>query len=667
MMDFLVKNLKGGARYAIQVRSISENDVSEWSPRLIVDAEADASIPANVTGLTGLYTNRLFKFTWNAVITNQDGTPAPDVDGYRVTISDGVNSYIVITAGTVVYVDESDYITKLGNGDTVTCSVVAKDASGNQSVTPATTNVSAPTPDAPTNFSAAGKVSGIDLTWTPVSNTTIEFYEVYVGDTGGFTPDTVSFTNLIGTTAGNTISWAQGSTSEVTKYFKIRAKSIYNEYSTFSSDDTMTLEVVSGGGGGGGGGTSDPRIIFNDDCYVETLPAGVSSTGDLDFNSTYIERQLGGTGASTYDTPEFPLNGTVLVVFEGRTISGHTAGDFNVKIMKGASTVARVTYQVDTNCVAYNSAGSARGNSSTHTVQNGEAFRIAISVDSTAFYCGASFTPVTGGSNTTSTDSQNTDFFSTNNWTSGLGGLTEGDDIFIRLETSSTRLVGISRLAVTRGSESRGGGFTPINLQDFVDTPPTSPDAMDDEFNDESFNTSLWTDLNIGSVAKIESMSTLALSVNENIDQLRGVYQTVPAGDWTFMAKILQPSDEAQYFQSNLFVAASTVGVVYECGYWCDNEISVRGLTRTSPTGAVAAWSGAKDYNFFGFGHIYIKAQYVDSTDTLTMSVSPTGHPDSFVIWGTQASFTPGIIGLGISNRQNASRIATFEWFRRIA
>jgi hypothetical protein len=202
----------------------------------------------------------------------------------------------------------------------------------------------------------------------------------------------------------------------------------------------------------GGGSGSDPRLLFSDDCAASGLPGGVTSSGDLTYDSTNLERALGGTTASEYETPTFTLRGTVLVVVEGRCLSGHTAGNFDVRLVKGSSLVARVSYQSDTNVVAYNSGGSARGNSTGHTIQDGEAWRIALSVDAAGFYCGAAFTPVTGGSATGGADGQNADAFSTYSWSSGLSGLTAGDSLSVELTTSSTRKVGLTRIRVTRGA-----------------------------------------------------------------------------------------------------------------------------------------------------------------------------------------------------------------------
>ena len=211
-----------------------------------------------------------------------------------------------------------------------------------------------------------------------------------------------------------------------------------------------------------------------------------------------------------------------------------------------------------------------------------------------------------------------------------------------------------------------GGGAGTLNTLDEVDTAPVSPDAMDDEFDDASFDAGLWSDVNIGGVTKTEAKHALVLAVNENVDQLRGIYQSVPAGDWTFRAKILQPSWDANFFQANMFVAVSTVGRTRSIGYWCDGVTGIRTLTRTSPTSGVAAWG--TDVPEFGMPWAYVEIEYDDVAGDTFFRQSVSGLEGTFAEWGSITSgFTPTIVGLSMTNRQGAQRGAAFDWFRRIA
>ncbi len=222
-------------------------------------------------------------------------------------------------------------------------------------------------------------------------------------------------------------------------------------------------------------------------------------------------------------------------------------------------------------------------------------------------------------------------------------------------------------LGVKWAAAAGGGGGSPSNIMEAVDATPSSPDAMDDEFDDASFDTGLWTDINIGGVVKTEANNGLMLEVNENVDNLRGIYQSTPAGDWTIRAKIGQPTINANYFEAMLFCAAGTTGVCREMGYWADSAISVRGLTRASPTSSVAGWGNDKAHIGQSWG--YFELQWVDADGDLFASYSPSGLEGSFDYkWAQVTSgFTPTIVGLSITNRQGGSRVGVFDWFRRIA
>jgi hypothetical protein len=244
-MEYRIDKLRPGARYVFQIRSYNEEETSDWSPAFYVTIPSDTSIPANVGTVTATYTNQSFKFTWPDVTTNADASPAYDIKNYEVTISDGTNSYTATTSDNEYIVTSDDFLSRLGVGDNVSISVIAVDLSGNESATPSTANVSAPSPSDVTGFTATGSVGAIRLAWNRVTNVAIKEYEIYAGDTSGFTPDTATFTNRIAVTNNDSFVWTSGSGGTDTKYFKIRAVSIHNEYSVnFVLANSSTVDVT---------------------------------------------------------------------------------------------------------------------------------------------------------------------------------------------------------------------------------------------------------------------------------------------------------------------------------------------------------------------------------------------------------------------------------------
>lgn len=230
-MQFKIEKLIPGKKYIAQIRSINETEVSEWSPFFSFTTSLDTLAPANVTGLSGSYTLNSFKWTWTAVTTNSDTSTLRDLAYYEVTVSDGTNTYVTQTINTYYTVDRATYQASLGAGGAVSVSIKAVDKSNNKSATAATNTITAPTPDTVTGFTATGTSTTIELAWTSVVNVDVLQYEIYAGASGGFAPDTTTYSNRVAVVSGNTYSWPSGSTLATTKYFKIRAVSVYGTYS----------------------------------------------------------------------------------------------------------------------------------------------------------------------------------------------------------------------------------------------------------------------------------------------------------------------------------------------------------------------------------------------------------------------------------------------------
>lgn len=243
-MEYKLDRMKPGARYIAQIRSLNDEDTSEWSPGFYITTPTDSTIPANVGTVTGTYVGGGFKYTWPAVTLNTDGSLIRDLDVYEVTITDGTNTYVDTTETLSYYVESSAYSIKLGNGPTVSASVKARDYAGNTSATGSSASVTAPVPSTVTGFTATSAQGGIALKWTAVTNVPILKYEIYAGDTSGFTPDTSGYTNLVTDTTDTSYAWNSGTSVITVKYFKIRAISVYAIPSAaFASASATTLFV----------------------------------------------------------------------------------------------------------------------------------------------------------------------------------------------------------------------------------------------------------------------------------------------------------------------------------------------------------------------------------------------------------------------------------------
>lgn len=250
-MDHRIEKLRIGTRYVAQIRSINEDQTSEWSPAFYINTPTDSTIPGNISGLAGSYVGGSFKWTWLKPIYNTNGKPFKDFSYYEVVVSDGTNSFTDRTTVPEYFVDVSSYQTNLGNGATITVSIKAADFSDNKSVTAISSSVTAPTPSTVSGSSTISGVASVRVTWNEVTNVPIDEYQVFVDDTVSFTADTSTFTNLSGRTNDASYIWQSGETTAITRYFKIRAKSVYGTYGGFEEVSGVTLAVSSGGGGGG--------------------------------------------------------------------------------------------------------------------------------------------------------------------------------------------------------------------------------------------------------------------------------------------------------------------------------------------------------------------------------------------------------------------------------
>lgn len=83
---------------------------------------------------------------------------------------------------------------------------------------------------------------------------------------------------------------------------------------------------------------------------------------------------------------------------------------------------------------------------------------------------------------------------------------------------------------------SSGGDFTKWD----PDAPPASASSYDDEFDDQSFDTGLWSEFDHGSLLTVtedEIGCKLALAVSSSIDYA-GIHQSLQSGDFTYTTKI---------------------------------------------------------------------------------------------------------------------------------
>lgn len=216
------------------------------------------------------------------------------------------------------------------------------------------------------------------------------------------------------------------------------------------------------------------------------------------------------------------------------------------------------------------------------------------------------------------------------------------------------------------------------------DTPPETANAKDDEFDDDSFDTALWTDQSAGygagSATRTESRGAvifeLAGGANNQI-----VYTQSISGTWKFRGKVVISAARDDWHQTpNAYVfgglvAIRTTGTKMSAHTirtnntnWQVDVVEFNGATYFADTSYTVY---ALSDGVMSADGIYLELEY-DGTNLITR-FSFTGREGTFFQADsrTSASFlggSPDLIGF-IAGNFNASRdhIVSFEWFRRIS
>lgn len=199
------------------------------------------------------------------------------------------------------------------------------------------------------------------------------------------------------------------------------------------------------------------------------------------------------------------------------------------------------------------------------------------------------------------------------------------------------------------------------------DTPPAVPNAMDDEFNDNSFNTGLWTWLDQGSWTVNESDDRVKFTgPATDGNRIRGVYQTLPSAPCAFEAKIYVPAAEGVTGSLGcLFIAEDASNAVVAEAWWGNPNYGIRGLTWTTPSGAASGLGDSFSVRrLITNPWIYARVEW-DGTDYL-ISYSLTAHGGWIEQHSASPAWTPTLVGLGFGNAGGLVGTCSFGWFRRV-
>lgn len=204
-----------------------------------------------------------------------------------------------------------------------------------------------------------------------------------------------------------------------------------------------------------------------------------------------------------------------------------------------------------------------------------------------------------------------------------------------------------------------GGGGGTIGPQYEQDGRPTSPNAMDDEFDGSSLDPK-WTFVNAGLVtAAFKNSKLLLVSPNSGVSQINGIFQPLPAGAWRFEAAYTMNAPASNVQEAGLFIS-DTAGkylafpLIYFNGllFWPQEWSSVTTLAANLTSVPLES------------PKIFIAVQY--NVTNIICQVSYDGY-GWFTVYSASATAYLGVLGtVGLfTNAGSGDMVGVSDWFRR--
>lgn len=206
------------------------------------------------------------------------------------------------------------------------------------------------------------------------------------------------------------------------------------------------------------------------------------------------------------------------------------------------------------------------------------------------------------------------------------------------------------------------------------DAPPETPSDCDDEFNDESFDTSKWTEYDPGNVMAVTE-EKYGLKLHEAVpstvgsDLITGVYQAIPEGSFSISTKLKMNCNKGRFYLSGLMLwengADSSKKALGLCFYrdHASNRISVEYYSSYN--------TAVSDYLNLTIGNevtvIYLRIRRTDNVYYFDISVDGVGFVTVYNM--TLSLFTPVHFGLFLdsvnySGGQPSPVSSIFSFFR---
>ncbi|MCK5615983.1 hypothetical protein KAR91_79710 [Candidatus Pacearchaeota archaeon] len=193
---------------------------------------------------------------------------------------------------------------------------------------------------------------------------------------------------------------------------------------------------------------------------------------------------------------------------------------------------------------------------------------------------------------------------------------------------------------------------------------PETPSAYDDEFDDSSFDTGLWTEMDFDTLQTIsEDASGLILSQATSAgDDISGIYQSVPAGDFTITTKASLRAKLANYSSIGIALfgdATSSTGNI---------ALGVVAGDASNVSWAISLWNDYQNWNsspkqLVDYDTAYIRIRRTGTTYSWDFSGDGISWIEIYVTGAL--GWTPTHFGLAIDNNATGDDVAgVFQFFR---
>ena len=198
------------------------------------------------------------------------------------------------------------------------------------------------------------------------------------------------------------------------------------------------------------------------------------------------------------------------------------------------------------------------------------------------------------------------------------------------------------------------------------DAPPAVPSDLDDEFDDASFDTDLWTEFDPGGLLAVSENETGLIldGATHAGDDICGIYQPIPAVDFSITVKLALIAPRANFAVVGLALwedASNPATPLYAWMFTCRVDDQQIELTRWTNYTTWAATSYVEPDDIIAT-HLYLRIRRAAATYSFDWSSNGIGWRQC---WSGALAFAPAHFGIMLNNVATGVTIRAIATFFR--